>query len=346
MSAGSEGVETQGSSGRPLGVAALTVLFSVVILIVAIAAFGSAEDGDPVVSLELPPPAQGEQTAPLPAFGQASRSVAGNLVSDLALVEETPDGPVPKIGEDGRTVMQAYARAFTAPAGLPRIAIVVTGLGIGANATTAALTRLPPDIAVSFVPFVPDLQRMVDEARARGHEVLLEVPMEPFDFPNSDPGPNVLMVGASGEENAKRLNWALSRSTGYVGIANLLGGRFLGENGAIEPVLAILARRGILFFDTGIYSNSVAATAARRAGTVSAAGVVALDMTQTPGAIDSRLAELEDRAREGGFAVGTASVYPVTIDRIVEWTAGLQARGFVLAPLTAVASDPEYQARR
>ena len=66
--------------------------------------------------------------------------------------------------------------------------------------------------------------------------MLLEVPMEPFDFPDSDPGPHALLAAAGSDENLKRLDWSLSRFTGYVGVSNLLGGRFLGETGAIDPV--------------------------------------------------------------------------------------------------------------
>ena len=34
---------------------------------------------------------------------------------------------------------------------------------------------------------------MVARAREAGHEVLLEVPMEPFDYPDNDPGPQTLL---------------------------------------------------------------------------------------------------------------------------------------------------------
>jgi polysaccharide deacetylase 2 family uncharacterized protein YibQ len=307
--------------------------------IAAIAAFGTPSDGDPHVSLALDGEAGEGVRQPLPTGG-AARYSNGQLVSDLALLEDSPDGPLPVIGPDRRTPMQAYAAKFSAPRAQPRIAVVVTGLGVSDNGTALALSRLPPAVTLSFVTAAENLQIRIDEARGRGHEVLLDVPMEPFDFPDSDPGPNALLVNAESSDNIRRLQRHLGRATGYVGIGNLMGNRFLGEATALQPVLAAVASRGLLFFDNGANANSVAITVARHAQAPLAVGSVVLDQVQTAEAIDTRLAELESQAMENGSAVGTASVFPVTIERVAEWAAGLEARGLALAPLTAVASQP------
>jgi hypothetical protein len=208
------------------------------------------------------------------------------------------------------------------------------------------LEQLLPDITLGFPPFAPELQKTIDKARGSGHEVLLEVPMEPFDFPDSDPGPHALLVAASAEENGKRLDWSLSRATGYVGVMNLLGGRFMGEEPAIEPVLAQAARRGLLFFDNGASSNSVAITAARHVKAALATGTLTLDGVQTQSAIDTELSDLETAARQDGFSIGVASAYPITIARLAEWAAHLDARGFQLVPLTGLAAQPQIQAAK
>jgi polysaccharide deacetylase 2 family uncharacterized protein YibQ len=205
------------------------------------------------------------------------------------------------------------------------------------------LAQLSPYITFGFVPFTPNLQDEVDKARSAGHEVLLEVPMEPFDFPDSDPGPHALLVAASPEENGKRLEWVLSRATGYVGVMNLLGGRFMGEEAAVEPVLSHVAKRGLLFFDNGASSSSVAITSARHVKAWLATGMVTLDAVQTPAAVDTKLAELENAARQDGFAIGVASAYPISIARLNEWAANAQARGFEIVPITSFAFQPGQQ---
>jgi polysaccharide deacetylase 2 family uncharacterized protein YibQ len=319
--------------------AALIVTLGALAAVVSLA--GSAKDGGPLVALKLRPfPSASAIQAMRRGTFRDSREIGGHLVADPALMEDSPVGPLPRIARDGRTPMMAYGRAFDHEGKRPKIALVVRGLGVGAANTELALSQLSPEVTLGFAPFAPDLQSGVDSARSAGHEVLLEVPMEPFDFPDSDPGPHALLVAASPEENGKRIDWALSRATGYVGVMNLLGGRFMGEGGAIEPVLERVAKRGLLFFDNGASSSSVAITGARHVKAPIATGTLTLDNVQTQAAIDSKLAELENAARQDGFAIGVASAYPISIARLAEWAASADARGFQLVPVSGLAKVP------
>jgi polysaccharide deacetylase 2 family uncharacterized protein YibQ len=258
-----------------------------------------------------------------------------SLVADPDLIESTPAGPLPRIADNGRAPMNAYAPPVPNVQG-PRIAIVVTGLGISAKATQAAIANLPPAITLAFLPYADDVQRWVGEARKRGHEVLLEVPMEPYDFPDSDPGPHTLRAGNGDDSNIDRLTWSLTRFTGYAGVTNLLGGRFMADAAALEPVMTFLARRGLVFFDAGPAQRSAAPDVAKRTGAPYVQSASNIDAIQTGMEIDQRLSELEARARLNGSAAGTAFVYPVTIERLTSWAQGLPGRGFVLVPASAI----------
>jgi len=326
---------------RPLAraTAALAVAFAA--LVVTVALTGSGKDGGPRISLVLRPfPSASDVQAMRAGPYRGTREIGGYLVADPALMEDSPQGPLPRIARDGRTAMIAYGRVFNSKDKRPKIAIVIHGLGVGESNTNLALTQLSPDVTLAFAPFAPDLQSNLDKARGAGHEALLEVPMEPFDFPDSDPGPHVLLVAASREENGKRLDWALSRATGYVGIMNLLGGRFMGEESAIEPILDRVAKRGLMFFDNGASSSSVAITSARHVRAPIATGTMTLDEVQTQAAIDSKLVELETAARQDGFAIGVAGAYPVSIARVAQWADDAAARGFLLVPLSGLAAAP------
>jgi len=268
------------------------------------------------------------------------RSPGGHLVADPALVEDSQFGPLPVIAADGRTPMAAYARPFDANDKRPRIAIVIGGLSVSASNTKLALARLPPSVTLGFVPFASDVQSSVDLAREAGHEVLLEVPMEPFDFPESDPGTNALLAAASGDENIRRLSWSLSRFTGYVGITNLLGARFMSDEAPLAPVLRETARRGLIFVDDGTSRSSLALTAARHESAPIATGTLTLDDTQSKDAVDGKLGELEAEARRNGFAIGVGSPYPVTIARIAAWAESVESRGFAIVPISTLATKP------
>jgi polysaccharide deacetylase 2 family uncharacterized protein YibQ len=256
------------------------------------------------------------------------------LVADPALIENSMQGPLPRIGDDGRKPMLAYAAPATA--GKLRIAIVISGLGTSDKATGAALTSLPAGITLGFAPYAGNVQNWVSQARGAGHEVLLEVPMEPFDFPDSDPGPQTLRAGFDEDSNIQRLNWALSRFTGYAGVTNLLGQRFLSDADALSPALTALARRGVYFYDNGLAAQSAAPNVALRVGAAFAQASETIDSIQSAPEIDKQLSALEDLARAHGSAIGSGFLYPVTVERIALWAKGLSGRGFVLVPVSAI----------
>jgi polysaccharide deacetylase 2 family uncharacterized protein YibQ len=318
-----------------MATAAVVALFLLIVGWVAF--FGSARDGSPEVRVPLPPIAGGPVTTGPSAGPQ--RLVNGNLVADPALLEDTPLGPLPRVAADGRKPLMAYARPFTADT-RPRIVLIVTGLGVSASETARALNRLPPQVTLAFSPYAASLQNWVDQARGKAHEVLIEVPMEPFDFPDSDPGPRTLLASATPEENEQRLIWTLTRITGYAGAVNSQGGRFLSEAHALNPVIAYLARRGILWVDVSAGETSATASALAREKAAGIAGAMRIDAIQTPEAIEEKLLDLESRAKQSGVAVGVASAYPVSIERIADWAVGVEKRGFALAPATAAVKSP------
>ncbi|MGC9953791.1 MAG: divergent polysaccharide deacetylase family protein [Rhizomicrobium sp.] len=347
---------------QALALAYFLVFAALLALVVGIAFLGNPQAGDPVVHLDLhlkrvahaappaaPPPPQSAalppETAP-PEQPAASEqppppvSAGHVLVADPALIEKTPQGPLPRIADDGTPPMRAYA-APVISAGKPRVAIVINGLGISAKATSAALAGLPSGVTLAFAPYANDVQRWVTAARQTGHEVLLEVPMEPYDFPDSDPGQYTLRAGVAEDSNTKRLVWALTRFTGYTGVTNLLGGRFLSDAGALEPVLTYLTRRGLLFYDNGSAVHSVAPDVAARVGSTFTQATDTIDSIQSAMEIDRRLSDLEATARAKGSASGSGFLYPVTIDRVKTWAKGLSGRGFVLVPVSAIVSQPK-----
>ena len=303
----------------------------------------SLELDDPVTRHASPAaasPVSDEQSASGPITGPV---YAGRvLVADPALTENSKYGPLPRIADDGRKPMAVYA--VPVPAGAKfKIAVVVNGLGRSPTATKAALDSLPAAVTLGFTPYAGDVGQWAAQARERGHEVLLQVPMEPADFPDSDPGPHTLRSGQDEEANIQRLSWAMGRFTGYAGVTNLLGQRFLSDSEALSPILTYLNRRGLYFFDNGAASQSVVPMVASQVGIPTAQGGAALDSIQNPAEIDRRLSELETQARANGSAVGSAFLYPVSVARIAAWAKGLQSRGFVLVPVSAIVTQPTKQ---
>jgi polysaccharide deacetylase 2 family uncharacterized protein YibQ len=240
---------------------------------------------------------------------------------DGGIVEMTRDGPIPRVGANGMRAAIAYAQPSGAKPTAPQIAIVVTGIGTPNAAATEAMNKLPAAVTLAFVPGGSDLERLAGKARSLGHELLLQVPMEPAE---QNPAPQALLASLPPDQNIKRLHWLMSRFQGYVGIAGRAGGRSTTLEAAFAPILREITNRGLIYVDDG--SSGVA-----KANLV-------LDAVPSPAEIDRALAKLEGLARQNGAAIGFATASPAAIERIARWSKALEGRGFSLVPITAAAA--------
>jgi len=253
---------------------------------------------------------------------------------DPRLLEKSRYGMIPTTSEGLKPFTAYAAEADRAKAAkMPIVAIVMGGLGVGAAKTVDAILRLPAAVTLAFTPYGSDPTKLVERARAQHHEILLQIPMEPYDYPDNDPGPQTLLTTLAPEQNVDRLYWHLSRFQGYAGIANFMGARFVATDTAMAPIVKEAAKRGLGYFDDGS-ARSVAPSLSAAQAMPFAKADVAIDAVPTSGEIDRALAKLEDLAKERGFAVGVASALPISIERISVWARTLEGRGLLLVPLT------------
>ncbi|WP_395449499.1 divergent polysaccharide deacetylase family protein [Aminobacter sp. UC22_36] len=259
---------------------------------------------------------------------------------EKALIEDSASGPLPIRAADGRRPFDVYARAWSGARGA-RVAIVIGGLGLSQTGTQTAIGKLPPEITLGFAPQGNSLGRWMQAARREGHEIVMQVPLEPFDFPNVNPGRNTLTVEASSDENLKNLRWTLSRTTNYTAVMNYMGARFSTSPEAMGAMMAELGKRGIGYVDDGSSARSLAPELALKNGVPFAAGDAIIDGVQDRGAILNKLDELERIARAKGIAIGTGNAFDVTVDAVTSWASEARKRGIEIVPISAVASDPE-----
>lgn len=256
---------------------------------------------------------------------------------DPALLQVTNLGPLPRIGSDGRLPRRVYAKPFDSADKRPRVAIVISGLGLSAAATESAIQGLPGSVTLAFAPYSARLNEWIRLARAAGHEVLINVPMEPTNYPAYDPGPQTLLTSLNAEGNLDRLLWSLSRGTGYVGVVDFLGSRFTTSRKHMLPVLRAINERGLLYLDSGSSPRSVSAVVASDVNMAWAMATLTLDQRASRTEIDRKFSELEQRAKRDKRAIGIASPYPVSLERVAAWVRQLEARGIAIAPVSALA---------
>ena len=338
--------------GRPAGWRGLGLFWLATIAVIGVGAgalqYVGAPSSRPAPDHAAPDHAPPAAPRPTPAVPQVAAqapaprpaTAAGAIPApDPALLEPAPDfhgAMLPRIAADGRMSMRVYARPFDAADKRPRIAVLVTGFGLSDADSRAALASLPPAVSIGVSPYSHEPESLLAEARARGHEYFVTVPMESEGYPLNNSGVRALMTGVDPAENDRNFEWILSRMQGEVGLTGasdgLRGERFAAAPGAIGPVLKEAAERGLMYVDPRPSASWGQAALPGPGVTVT----LVLDDVQDPAEIDARLQDLERRARDGDRVLGLAGrVRPVTVERIASWARGLDGRGMTLVPVSA-----------
>ena len=280
----------------------------------------------------------GRTVLPGQTFSQITEIGSGEGADTIA----NPTAKMVQIGSDpisDSSPLARHARAFSNPEGIPTVSIIFGGRGINRTRTRAAINDLPPEVTLSFAPTADNLRGWVREARRAGHEVLIELPMEPYDYGRQRPHANVMQVAVSAEKNQERLGRLLAQTPGYFGVMNYQGGKFATEAAAVDPILAALSDKGLAFFEDGTLIRSEFSASARKSGLAFGKATAWLDARPEADEISQQLMVLESTARERGGALGTAMPFPVTFDILQEWLPTLEEKGIALAPASHYAKQ-------
>ena len=278
------------------------------------------------------------------AIANQSKETKNTLNNSDALVgiifphitEETETGPLPVIAPDGRQPWLEYSRGFKRADRKPRIALIISNLGLSDTYTKATLELLPEDITLSFSHVAPRLKSWVREARQKGHEILLDIPMEPIGFPKNDPGRATLLTSSNEVENLNRLEHIMKQAGGYVGLLGTLGTKFMLHSETFLPVLRGIKQRGLIYVDSRSTSRSLGPELASSIQLPKAFNNVFVDKEPSQEKIKNKLDELERIALKRRFAVGIAQPLPITIEILSQWTKELKTKQIALAPITAI----------
>jgi len=363
------------SKGKHALMAACVLGLGLALPVLAVAAFGNAEDARSDGSMSLPPLPQvetltalddmslvtpdllagdvpegvnptdaiktaGAGNAPLEAGPQPKRiEIAQNTralprAPIAGLTRESAFGPVPSKAAGNSLI--AYKRPFTRQGGKKPVSLIIGGLGVNRGLTQDAIQSLPADVTLSFAAHSVGLQEWVNTARADGHEVLIEIPMESANFDPTEPGSNrALRVALPQSENGRNLDWMLSRAQGYAGLINFNGDAFLTRADAAAPFMDRLSQTGLGFLTDGDFEAPSLPALASSVRQPFKAGHGLIDPNPSARVIAARLTGLSRDAQTGAHPVGVGFVYPETLAEVQSWIATLEAQNLQLAPATS-----------
>lgn len=255
-----------------------------------------------------------------------------------ALGESGRFGTLPRVAANGRKPWEVYGRPFPRAAlqsDAPKIAIVLGGMGLNEALTRKAIEALPGGVTFAFAPYGSNVQKLVNAARARGHEAMLHLPMEPFGYPAVDPGPRTLLVAAGPGDNIENLHWLMSRFSGYTGVLNYMGAKFTGDRAAFQPVASELGRRGLVYLDDGSSTRSLASELGGGAQLPVRRAERLIDPAGGFGTALNALRAAEADAQRTGLVVVVGSGLEETIEAVKSWAEGAVDRGVLLVPASA-----------
>jgi hypothetical protein len=271
-------------------------------------------------------------TSSPPQLAPAAPSPATAALAPAPLPQSLP--PANSSPSSGRPAWQQFALAMPPTGGRPMIAIVIDDMGID-KADAARVIALPGPLTIAFMSYATELPAQAQAARSAGDEIWMHIPMEPMDG-ETDAGPNALKVNLPPDEIRRRLDWALARLPGIVGVNNHMGSRFTQDPAGMGVVMGELRSRGLAFLDSRTIAATVASSVAGQMGVPHIDRDVFIDNDESVEAVLRQLVETEHVAERKGFALAIGHPHPTTIEALQEWLPTLRAKGFVLVPASAL----------
>jgi len=230
---------------------------------------------------------------------------------------------------------QRYAVAAQPAEGRPVISIIVDDLGV-IHPGTARAVALPAPVTLAWFPFARHLPDQVGAAGERGHEALLHMPMQAQRVSDTWTGPDPLRIDISLDENLRRLVAAIDAVPDTVGLNNHMGSVATRDAALMTVVAQELRRREMLLLDSLTINHSMAYPCAAEAGVPATLRDVFIDYKHDRAVIARQLELIERQARERGHVVAIGHPWPLTLDALEAWLPGLEAKGFVLWPVSAM----------
>lgn len=267
---------------------------------------------------------------------------------EWATIEKIEVGPPVETAEPAPTEREPYgpptpakkplwmqnAVPVTLQPGKAYVAIVIDDMGVNVPKSREMLD-LPSVLTLSFLPYARNVGAMAKEARGKGHEIMVHIPMEPMNG-ELDTGRDVLLTGMRNDEMRRIIDTNLAQLDGYVGVNNHMGSKFTQDEAAMAELATILKERGLTFLDSKTIAASKGFDIARGMGLPAAERDVFLDNDPALPEVQKQLARLEKIALKKGHAIAIGHPKADTITALREWLKQADAKGIQIVPYSAL----------
>lgn len=245
-----------------------------------------------------------------PLFEEPKSREPGDIPAPKPLVPERPSQQPPRPG-------------------LPRIAIVIDDLGYDRE-TSLGFIALDAPLTLSFLPNAPHSRELALLAKEKGREVLLHLPMEPYNYPQTDPGPGALLVSMDPETIRRTVERDLAAFPFVAGANNHMGSRFTENRAKMDPVFSVLKEKKLFFLDSLTTPRSAVPDLAREWGVPYIQRNIFIDNEVNENSIKQQLDKLLQSARANGRSVGSGHPYPLALKVLRETLPDLRQKAQIV----------------
>lgn len=215
-----------------------------------------------------------------------------------------------------------------------KVSIVIDDLGQRKDLVKNFL-RLDIPLNFAILPQLPYSTLLAKELKNSGYETILHLPMEPEDYPHTDPGQGALLVSMGSSQIERIILRNLKTVPGVSGVSNHEGSRFTANREKMKEALSVLKREGLYFFDSNTSPRSVGEEVAKELGMSALSNQIFLDTKDEYRSICRQLEKLRRRILKSGTGIAIGHVQrKFTSDALAEYIPRFREDGIEFVSLS------------
>jgi polysaccharide deacetylase 2 family uncharacterized protein YibQ len=213
----------------------------------------------------------------------------------------------------------------SAQAGYPRLAIILDDLG-NDRSVAQAIFAIPYPLTISVLPNHPHSADIAQEARRRGFQVMLHLPMEAMG--NERPEARELRPGMSAGDVSTLVDALLQAVPDVAGVNNHQGSQSTADAALMDELMPVLREHNLFYVDSRTTAATVAYDTAQRFGVPSGfRNVPFLDDVAEVGAVRKQLLLALRDARKKGDAIAIGHPHSATLQALRDVLPEAKAQG-------------------
>ena len=271
-------------------------------------------------------------------FGIFALFVAAVLIICPSNPETTKKSNRKKSVREYRQKAHISKKVILPPSGRQKIAIIVDDIGYD-MVPLKKLLKIDAPITFSVLPHCIHSIDAAERLHRAGREILLHLPMEPYDFPDKDPGAGALFSWMNEEEIRRQIREDIEAVPYVSGVNNHMGSRFMENKEKLNIVFNQISEDGLFFVDSLTTRHSKGKELAEKIGLRFTSRDIFIDNNQDFTIILQNFMNPLKKRNRWRTLIIIGHPYPSTISALKEAVPKIKAEGIDIVPVSDLISN-------